>query len=148
MSFELRQGNLFEQIDLDGLGQGTNLYGKMFAGIAAVFYKQYPEMFKEYKLGCDFRIFKPGDVHHYQDPTTGKHIFNMFSQDYPGPNAKIEWLRASLKEALALCETVGCLSLGCPMIGAGIGSLNPDDVLEVFKEAGEGSSVKLVVCVL
>ena len=145
--FKTINGNLFDQ-NLESYCHGCNVFGKMYAGIANQFRIRYPEMFEQYKLGCSKKLFQPGDVFHYQDLATNKHIFNLFSQSYPGPYAKLEWLKQSLSETLNLCQSLGVNSLGSPLIGGGIGGLDPKEVLKIFEELGNMSSVNVVVCIL
>lgn len=137
MSVEYREGDLFAQPDVDCIGHGVNCKGVMGAGIAVLFRRKYPEMYKQYTLWCDTSVLLPGGsipwetADHQGRPTF---IFNIASQDEPGSNATTRWLASGLHAAIKQAKSVGRSKLAIPRIGAGIGGLTWEQVKEVAEE--------------
>lgn len=123
----VEEGNLFE-MDAPAFGQGVNVRGVMGAGIAAGFRNAYPDMYREYQVRCSTGELSPGGVFTWLDEESGCYIFNMASQDGPGPNARLEWLASSAARALNTADELGIPYIAIPQIGCGIGGLEWDDV--------------------
>ncbi len=119
------------------IGHGVNTKGYMGAGIALVFKRKYPENFLEYKEHCKSERLQPGKVFSYTEKN--RTILNIASQDFPGPFARIEWIKSALDEIHSLGYEEICL----PWIGCGIGGLKREDVLQVLKDS---SLKKITVC--
>lgn len=109
----------------EALGHGVNVKGAMGAGIAAQFSRRYPDMHKEYFELCLNGGLNPGDVYvYYAEPT----VFNIASQDYPGPNARLSWLAIGLGNMYSEAVESMMGSIALPQIGCGIGGLDWKDV--------------------
>lgn len=111
------------------IGHGVNTKGKMGAGIAAVFRKLYKENYVFYLEACIDKTLAPGGVLVVEE--NGTTILNIASQDYPGPHARVEWI----KEGLEKLNEAGYRSIALPWIGCGIGGLKKEDVLKVLEES-------------
>ena len=131
-TFREIEGDLFEQY-FPAIGHGCNTVGVMGAGIAAKFRHDYPEMYNSYWVLCRIGKAEPGDIFPYEDPATGKMIYNMFSQDLPGANASLDWLTTAVSKTVKDCAIRGIKSLGIPRIGTGIGGLKWEDVRSVLE---------------
>lgn len=127
----LRQGSLFDT-ELNAIGHGVNVDGYMGAGIAKQFKQRYPRNYEMYKHACNIHLLKPGAAICWFD--NGKYIYNIASQDRPGPNAKLKWLRSGLQHAMILCIRSGVEELAIPRIAAGIGGLEWTEVLKVIED--------------
>ena len=134
-SIEYREGDLFEQTDLDALAHGCNTQGLMGAGIARTFRAEYPEMFQQYVVQCGAKRAKPGGLFLWKDPWAStklrgapKYVFNLFTQEKPGRNAKLEYLYPAFSDMYQAASWLGVKSIGLPEIGCGIGGLEWDDV--------------------
>lgn len=124
-----RTGNLFDS-DAPALGHGVNCAGLMGAGIAKTFREKYPHNYENYKAACQAGQLKPGGVHvNYEH---GKHIINMASQRMPGADASYEWLFESALRAARGAVKKGLDRIAIPMIGCGIGGLNPSKAIMVL----------------
>lgn len=153
MTFEIIQGDLFDRShSFDALAQGVNTKGKMGAGIAVPFREKWPEMFVSYEQLCtDFTDILPGLLHAYDnlawtyssDPV--QVIYNMFSQDWPGPNARYEWLASSALLMRLDAEARDLSRVGLPWIGCGIGGLARHNVQHFFERILEPSAVEFVL---
>lgn len=142
MPVEIRQGDLFAQLDAQVIGHGVNVDGVMGAGIAVQFKKRWPEMFRQYKLQCVTANLHPGNVFLWDtgiycmddDPLL---IANLASQNRPGPHARYDWLMWALIATLRACKVLGLNSIALPQIGCGIGGLEWDIVLENITHVSE-----------
>lgn len=145
MSFEHRQGDLFEQTDLEAIGQGVNCRGKMGSGIAVTFKEHFPEMYEIYAELCEENKLKLGVVWPWYDDELELWIFNLASQYNTGRDATLEAVLTSTAKALTFCEKKGITSLGLPQIGCGIGGLEWEEVSPKLEALGEDSPVHLVL---
>lgn len=133
-TLELKFGDLFDS-KADAIGHGTNTHGLMGAGIAVLFRRKHPEMYKRYRDLCDiFGDDLGGSTFLYFDEQPGSnlpysYIANIFSQKAPGANATVELLIDGLKDAYAALwgeQEVEEPHLAIPLIGCGIGGLDWD----------------------
>lgn len=122
------------------IGHGVNVHGRMGAGIAVQFRTLFPEMFRQYKALCDSNRLQPGEVHYY--PHKNFDIYNIASQDLPGPNARMEWLETGLRSALWDAQERGHDLLALPQIGCGIGGLDITDVRALMLDIETGHSAQ------
>lgn len=147
MTFEIVKGNLFDpDFGFDALAQGVNTKGKMGAGIAVEFRTRYPQMYAEYKKLCDdFTDILPGLLHTYNPVKDEPVIFNMFSQDWPGPYGRYELLSSSALLMRMQAESLELDSVGLPWIGCGIAGLKHHNVQHFFERILDPSPVKFVL---
>jgi O-acetyl-ADP-ribose deacetylase (regulator of RNase III) len=136
-------GDLFTS-DAPALAQGVNTKGAMSSGIAVQFKTRYPEMHTEYRKQCADGTLEPGGVLGWI-PEEGPTIYNVASQKYPGANAKIEWLSASMFSALHDAEIRGYDRIAIPKIGAGVGGLNWQEVEAYLRGLANESSVDIEI---
>jgi O-acetyl-ADP-ribose deacetylase (regulator of RNase III) len=135
-------GDLFAA-DLPAVGHGCNCAGAMGAGIATVFKKRYPAMYREYRQRCADGRFRLGDIFVWEAPEFV--VYNLATQPRPGPTATLDAIDRSVRAALADAGSRGLTRLGIPRIGAGLGGLDWPDVQAVLNEAADESEVGLVV---
>lgn len=136
-------GDLFQQ-DVDALAHGVNCKGVMGSGIAPFFKKQNPVMFNHYKALCFKGTLKPGLVFPWKTGD-GKWIYNLATQNHPGPHATLGWVQQSLEGMRLHAETHRVLSIAVPRIGAGIGGLDWLQVRLRMYDTFNNSVVKLTI---
>jgi O-acetyl-ADP-ribose deacetylase (regulator of RNase III) len=124
------------------IGHGVNIKGAMASGIAVQFRDRFPQMHTAYKVLCKQGHLGTGQVMVWT-AFEGHYIYNISSQDFPGANARLEWLRDGVKSALEHAEEEGLSMIALPRIGSGIGGLNQDDVEAVLLELAENSAVDI-----
>lgn len=137
-NYKLVKGDMFATPGLGALAHGCNTHGFMNAGLARSMRLKYPEMYDEYKDMCHRGLFKLDDVYRYWDKT-GIYIFNLATQNAPGPNADLASVGNTVWEALRQCKWLGVATLGLPLVGSGIGGLDRDEVLEVLLQCSRGN---------
>lgn len=141
-----KQGDLFNT-EAHGIGHGVNTLGVMGHGIAVKFRDIFPEMYQQYRHFCETKQLVPGTTFIYE-PEDGYFVYNIASQDMPGANARLEWLRAGLEGALKHADLVDLGTLALPRIGAGIGGLVWEDVLALLTELAESHKTDIEVWTL
>lgn len=143
MTVVYRTGDLFTQ-DLPALAHGVNLRGVMGAGVAKTFRDRCPGLYDAYRERCRSGQFTLGGVYVYRPPV-GPIVYNLATQDRPGPHADLSAIRAAVTVMAQLAETDGIPAIGLPRIGAGIGGLHWPDVADVIHDVAGRSPVQLVV---
>lgn len=140
-------GDLFTT-ECKAIGHGVNRRGLMGAGVAKAVRVLFPEVYNFYRTVC---LMKPeefplGSVLPASDPLQpGTVIFNMATQDLPGPHANLDAIYSSAMETLAIAKTLNIPEVAIPKIGAGIGGLNWNDVEERLLLAESFNDSKFVV---
>lgn len=136
-------GDLFTST-APAIAHGVNTKGAMGAGIAKGFKERWPDMYEEYRRQCKSGELAPGGMMGWI-PEDGPTIYNVASQDFPGPNAKLEWLSAGIYNALRDADSRGYDRIAVPMIGAGIGGLQWPEVEAFLRGLAEQSPVDIEV---
>src|SRR5438045_695920 len=95
----------------------------MGAGIAAAFKEMFPEMYDFYRGECVRDWLQPGDCLPYVTKG-GRFIYNLSSQENPGPDARLEWIVPSFKKMLWHASHHRVDRIATVRIGCGIGGLN------------------------
>lgn len=136
------EGDIFTT-EAKALGHGVNCEGVMGAGIAKEVRRRYPELYKHYRQLCKRGELSPGGLYVYD---AGDHfVYNIASQDLPGPHARLEWVAEGVRAALAHAHEKGLEEVALPKIASNIGGLLWEDVEEVLKEVEAESPVELVI---
>lgn len=143
MGIRFVDGDLFD-LDLPALGHGCNCEGSMAGGVARIVAQRYPALHEEYRRRCAERTFRLGDAWPWQ-ADSGPLIYNLATQQLPGPHADLVAIRGSVARMLADAERRGLPEVGVPRIGAGIGGLEWTDVRQVLEQVGTSSPVMLTV---
>lgn len=148
MSLNSVVGNLLTNTDLPAIGHGVNTVGVMGGGIALPIGQKYPEMKEQYAFLCRQGFLRPGDLLPWRDEKTGQWVYNMASQDNPGPHARLDWLTTSARLALGHADEHGIDTVGIPAIGCGIGGLEWADVEPALEAVEADFTAKFLVHVL
>lgn len=132
-----RTGDIFTS-EAEVIGHGVNVDGVMGAGIAKQVKERFPRAYKTYRRACLEQALVPGDYVAVASEDGSVTIANLATQDQPGANARLEWLKSSLTQLLDdMAATSYLRTLALPRIGAGIGGLQWDEVREAIEELSE-----------
>lgn len=136
------EGDIFELIEneeFDYVAHGCNCFCVQKAGIAKLFSEKY-NTDKGYLEGPAFKGFisKLGNYDLVKATTkSGKkfEIANCYTQYETGPNAMYSALELSLYKLFYYIKiTNPYAKIGLPLIGAGIGQLNQDFVIDIMND--------------
>lgn len=133
---KIETGDLFDPAwGFQAIAHGVNLKGVMGAGVAAECAMRWPKMKSEYVYQCESQRLRLGSTFYYFAEDTSQMIYNIASQEHPGPDARLDALAVGLHSAMWHAgELLGMEKFGVPMIGAGIGGLGEDSVLTVMEQ--------------
>lgn len=126
MPMTVVSGDLFAPGGPAALAHGVNCQGFMGAGIAKQFRDTFHEMYREYQRLCADGDFHPGVCIPWQ--RNGRTVFNLATQDQPGPDARIEAVIESVRKMIDLAPSLGVERIGMPLVGSGIGGLFAHEV--------------------
>lgn len=110
-----------------GIGHGVNIDGVMGSGIAVQFKARFPDMYEQYRVLCKQHALQAGTSFVYE-AKPGLFVYNIASQDRPGPSASYEWLQNGVQSALIHASRNGIKAIALPRIGSGIGGLDERQV--------------------
>lgn len=122
--FVHKTGDIFSTTQ-PAIAHGVNTYGIMGGGIAKIVATKFPSVLKPYIAACKSRELVPGGfqaVKVAENPDF--YIFNLASQQKPGPDAREEWLESSMKEAVAYAKANNFDGFAICRIGSRIGGLD------------------------
>lgn len=146
-----REGDLFEYTEdaTPGaprfIGHGVNMMGSMGAGIAYQFAKLWPSLEEDYQRHCYAHTVQDlsGTAHlFWPTPTVG--VFSLFTQQNPGPDARLRWVADSIKHAgRYLWLNKYPQELAVPRVGCGIGGLEWETVRDLLRRTP--SNLHLIV---
>lgn len=137
-------GDIFA-LESEALGHGVNCKGVMGAGVARGFRERFPAMHEAYRALCKGGELQPGGVFPWREEASGLWVYNMASQNLPGPVARLSWLRGAAEATLEHASAQGVELVTIPLIGCGIGGLEWEDVAEVLEEVEASFTAKFRV---
>ena len=115
-------GDMFKS-EMVTLVNTVNCVGVMGKGIAQVFKKQFPDMFKDYARRCDARQVKLGEPYHFSD-LTGVSIVNFPTKGHWRAATRLADVEAGLDHFVANYQAWGLKSVAFPPLGCGNGGLD------------------------
>lgn len=131
----IKEGDIFALEGIHSYAHGCNCLGGMDAGIAVEFRRRYPGMYAQYKALCAEGRFQPGDVFDY--PAGAGHVYNLATQYSWKPEARLDYIAASLQRMCELATADGVGQIALPAIGAGLGGLDWKEVRLIVEQVGE-----------
>lgn len=145
MSFTKLTGDLFSHPS-QALAHGVNCIGVAGAGVAAEMKRRYPKAIAEYESASrNNYLLLGGALLSDADPSDGKFVIHCASQYRPGADARADALRSSLELGLNLAADAGVTSVALPLIGGGIGGLDPDLCEQIIREVAESSPIAVTL---
>lgn len=131
MTFTLKMGDMFEDIDpgrTTVLGHGVNCMGIMGAGVAAIVRNKFASAHELYVEACASGELEPG-LTQLLNVNESLYLANIASQNYPGKDAKSEWVISAVEDLIVTLRENNLLTaktqIRVPLIAGGIGGLTP-----------------------
>lgn len=144
MSFTAETGDLFAHPS-EALAHGVNCRGVAGAGVAAAMKQRHPSAIYQYEVIARRGDLQPGGAMICPGGLGERTIIHCASQNQPGPDATESWLRSSLTQGLDLARKQGIASVALPLIGGGIGGLDPAVAEQIIREVAEVSPVAVTL---
>lgn len=131
MALIQRTGDFFTT-RLPALGHGCNTRGAFGAGVALAVRQKYPEVYAPYAAACRNELFTPGSLLPVKT-RDDRWLLNIATQVHPGRDARLDLIDEGVRLALDFCKEEGLEGMAIPRLGAGIGGLKWEDVLETLE---------------
>jgi O-acetyl-ADP-ribose deacetylase (regulator of RNase III) len=123
--------NLFDS-PAQTLVNTVNTVGVMGKGIAAVFKKLYPEMYKRYRHLCQEGKLDIGMLYIYRTPN--KIIVNFPTKKHWRQRSQVEYIEAGLQKFVEHYTDYGISSVSFPQLGCGHGELDWETQVQPIME--------------
>lgn len=122
------------------IGHGVNTRGLMGAGFAALIARRFPDVKRVYVHACNAGNLRAG-MAQVVPVDAMLSVANIASQVNPGADATIENLRAGLNDLYRQAALVTVpVHVRLPLIGAGIGGIDPVAAAHTILAAAAGAS--------
>jgi O-acetyl-ADP-ribose deacetylase (regulator of RNase III) len=133
-----KNGNMFEEQDVDFLVNTVNCVGVMGKGIALTAKKLYPAMFRDYRDKCNKGQISPGSVTYFVDYKKPI-IINVATKNHWADPSHIGWIKNILKildyDLFCLSKDTPNLKVVIPALGCGNGGLDWHEVRPMMETA-------------
>lgn len=133
--------NLFDKGEFEIIMHGANCHKTMGSGIAGQIRNKYSEAYMaDMYCAIPTGMWRLGKY----SCTNDSSIFNLYTQNYPGPNASLEAIRLSLRLFADEYASWAIGEIGLPLIGCGIGGLKWEEVKPIIQEELKDFQVTVV----
>jgi O-acetyl-ADP-ribose deacetylase (regulator of RNase III) len=133
-----KNGNMFEEQDVDFLVNTVNCVGVMGKGVALTAKKLYPAMFRDYRDKCNKGQISPGSVTYYVDYKSPV-IINVATKNHWSDPSHIGWINKILKilkDDLTYATIYRPdIKIVFPALGCGNGGLDWNEVRPMMEAA-------------
>ncbi len=149
-NIELVFGRDIFSVPTDAIVNPVNLVGVMGAGLAKEVKDRFPEAFISYKEKCRFRKLKIGTVHvvKLDRAYNPSYIINFPTKRHYKEKSKLDYINSGLSALKAELSGMGAMTVSIPLLGCGLGMLDPKDVMrEIVRSLSGLGSVKFLVFV-
>lgn len=131
MAVKIIKGNIFVS-QCQTIVNPVNCVGVMGAGIAFEFRLRFPEMYQKYQKICADRLLDIGKLWIYR--SEDKVVLNFpTKKDWKQPSL-ISYLESGLAKFVETYEEKGIKSVAFPVLGAGKGGLNENEVITIMQK--------------
>lgn len=129
MAIKVFDDNIFSST-CQTLVNTVNCVGVMGAGLALEFKRRYPDMYQEYRSLCHSGGMKIGTLWIFR--MNDRWVLNFPTKQHWRGKSKEEYLHAGLKTFMDIYLSEGIESIAFPLLGAGLGGLNPRRSQEIM----------------
>ena len=132
MAIEITSRNIFDS-NKDMIVCPVNCIGVMGKGLALQFKKAFPSMFLKYKESCNQKLLVPGKLWIWRSNGLTKDVLCFPTKiDWRKPSNK-EYIEGGLNKFVNTYKSKNIKSIAFPLLGAGCGMLDKDEVLSKMK---------------
>jgi len=131
---------------VDALVNAVNCVGIMGKGIALQFKQSFYYNFLQYKKSCMKNEVHIGEMFTYeiQGSILPKYIINFPTKQHWKDNSLIESIDSGLISLGKEIDRLDICSIAIPLIGSGLGSLDPDLILDRIKSFADNHMIKTI----
>lgn len=139
----ITKGDIF-RAKVEAVVNTVNCVGVMGKGIALLFKKAYPQMFKEYVALCKKKELYIGRLFIYEPENDDKfkYIINFPTKRHWRENSRLEDIEVGLEVLIKKIKTLGIKSIAIPALGCNNGKLEWDSVLPLLLMAFSDEDIR------
>lgn len=147
MAIEITSRSIFDS-DKNIIVCPVNCIGVMGKGLALQFKRLYPSMFLKYKDICQQGLLMPGKLWLWKGNGLTKDVLCFPTKlDWRKPSTK-EYIEDGLKKFVNTYKSKNIKSIAFPLLGAGCGMLDKDEVLSMMKYwLGKCEDCNIEICI-
>ena len=144
MSFTIKYGDMFAEVDKGFIVHGCNAQGVMGSGVAKIIRDMYPKAYQVYRQQDPHYILGEVIPVNVSDELV---IVNAITQDLYGVNqvhADYDAIRQALKGSVHVATSrifSAPAELHMPFIGAGLGGGDPDTIVDIMRGVLENAPI-------
>lgn len=131
----ISSGDIFES-KCETLVCPVNCQGVMGKGLALAFKNKYPQMFFKYKELCNKHLLLPGNLWLWKG--TDKNVLCFPTKMQWRLPSNEEWILQGIQKFRLYYQEKGIDSVAFPLLGAGLGGLDKEKVLNLMVENLKG----------
>ena len=133
------------------IGHGVNTQGVM-GGFAGIIAEKYPQQCEGYLELCEInkthhQVVLDGGMALEAVRNDCPTIYHLVTQINPGADARIEYIKESLAEAIKMAKARGLTSIAIPAIGTGIGGLDFEETISELTETFKDEEFPIYLCI-
>lgn len=137
MTIRTKTGDMFAE-PVEALVNTVNCVGVMGKGVALEFKNRWPANFRAYKLLCDAKGLKPGQMFVFDTKELfisegPRYLINFPTKAHWRSKSKIEYIEDGLDALVEAIREYGITSIAIPPLGCGNGGLDWADVRPVIE---------------
>ena len=136
----IQKGDIFA-VDAQAIVNPVNIVGVDGAGLALAFKNRYPDNSKAYREACKRGSLVIGKVFVFDrgvDASAPRWIVNLPTKSHWRQPSELEYVTKGLQALHTALRDRHISSVALPLLGAGLGGLDPDDVLTAFSNEFRG----------
>ena len=133
MAVEITSRNIFDS-DKDMIVCPVNCLGVMGKGLALEFKRAFPDMFEHYRQICKQDLLAIGKLLIWRGKGVNKDVLCFPTKHYWWRPSKMEYIEQGLEKFVDKYKSKNIKSIAFPLLGAGCGQLDNDEVLKIMKK--------------
>ncbi|TAF38169.1 MAG: Appr-1-p processing protein, partial [Alphaproteobacteria bacterium] len=137
MTIRTKQGDMFAE-PVEALVNTVNCVGVMGKGVALEFKNRWPANFRAYKMLCDAKSLKPGQMFVFDTKELfanegPRYLINFPTKTHWRSKSRMEYIEDGLNALVEVIRTREITSIAIPPLGCGNGGLDWADVRSLIE---------------
>lgn len=128
MSVQVLSGSMFDS-DAPVLVCPVNTVGAMGAGLALEFKERHPDVYYHYKRACRSKTLSKNSLQLIKADGAPYKVLMVPTKEHWKNDSDAQMVRNNVRRIRRFLEDRKYVKLAMPLIGCGLGKLDPDDVL-------------------
>jgi len=145
-----KQGDIFTS-NCEAIVNPVNTHGRMGAGLAAAFRKNFPDNNKFYKTACKLGQVKIGSMFVWEKSKKSKgynlpqYIINFPTKDDSSKPSEYDYIKKGLEDLSSYIAYKKINSIAIPALGCGLGGLDWSKVKQMIEDYLSATTTEIMV---